>query len=456
MCECQKDIREQLMTEGSISGKIIKFTIPIFIGQLLQQLYNVVDSVVVGRFLGKEALAAVSSSGSLIFLIVGFVMGLFSGAGVIIGNRYGARDYNGVKIAVHTDIAFSLIMGVVLTIIGITTTPFILKLMGTPADVMPNSVLYFRVYFFGALGNVMYNSCCGIFQAMGDSRRPLYYLLTSAITNIILDILFVAVFHFGIAGAALATAISQFLSALLAFGKLTLINDYHRVEFKSIAIDFSTLTQQLRVGIPSGIQNSVIGIANVIVQSNINAFGSVAMAGSGSYFKIEGFVFLPINSFCMALTTFTSQNLGAGNYERAKKGARFGISLGVISAEVIGLVFFLFAPFFISLFTPESDVISYGVLQAHTESLFYCLLAFSHCVASVLRGAGKSTVPMFVMLICWCLIRITFITVALWYFPVIQTIYKAYPLTWTLSSVIFIIYYLKADWVHGFEKNGIA
>lgn len=441
------------MTEGSISGKIIKFAIPIFIGQMLQQLYNVVDSVVVGRVLGKEALAAVSSSGSLIFLIVGFVMGLFSGAGVIIGNRYGAKDYNGVKIAVHTDVAFSLVMGVVLTIVGITVTPFILKLMGTPADVMPNSVLYFRVYFLGGLGNVMYNSCCGIFQAMGDSRRPLYYLITSAITNIILDILFVAVLNFGIGGAALATAISQFLSAGLAFFKLTRINDVHRVTIKDIKIDSPTLVQQMRVGIPSGIQNSVIAIANVIVQSNINAFGSVAMAGSGSYFKIEGFAFLPINSFCMALSTFTSQNLGAKQYDRAKKGARFGILSGVICAELIGLVFFLFAPFFISLFTSESDVIAIGVLQAHTESLFYALLAFSHCTAAVLRGAGKSTVPMFVMLLCWCLIRITYITIAIRYIPVIQTIYAAYPITWSLSTIIFTIYYLKADWVHAFENK---
>lgn len=441
------------MTEGSISGKIIRFAIPIFMGQLLQQLYNVVDSVVVGRVLGKEALAAVSSSGSLIFLIVGFVMGLFSGAGVIIGNRYGAKDYRGVKIAVHTDVAFSLIMGIALTIIGITTTPFILRLMGTPSDVMPNSVLYFRVYFLGALGNVMYNSCCGIFQAMGDSRRPLYYLITSAVTNIVLDILFVAVFNFGIGGAALATAISQFLSAALAFIKLTRIDDVHKVEIKQISIDRATLIQQMRVGVPSGIQNSVIGIANVIVQSNINAFGSVAMAGSGSYFKIEGFAFLPITSFTMALSTFTSQNLGAKQYDRAKKGARFGILSGVVCAETIGLLFFLFAPFFIGLFTSEPDVISIGVLQAHTESLFYCLLAFSHCVSSVLRGAGKSTVPMLVMLCCWCLIRITYITVAIRIVPVIQTIYTAYPLTWTLSSIIFTIYYLKADWVHGFEKD---
>lgn len=444
------------MTEGSISKNIVKFAAPVFLGQLLQQLYNVIDSIVVGRVLGKEALAAVSSSGSLIFLIVGFMLGLFAGAGVIIGKRYGAKDYDGVRVAVHTDIAFGLIMGVVLTVVGITVTPLILRLMGTPEDVMPNSVLYFRIYFIGGLGNVMYNACCGIFQAMGDSKRPLLYLMTSAITNMVLDILFVAYLGFGIGGAAAATAIAQFLSAALAFGKLTRIQEVHRVEVKKIRVDLSTLKQQLRVGIPSGVQNSVIAIANVIVQSNINAFDAEAMAGCGSYFKVEGFAFLPINSFCMALSTFTSQNLGAKKYERAKKGARFGIVLGVSCSELIGLVFFLFAPFFISLFSTDPDVIAFGVLQAKTEALFYCLLAFSHCVAAILRGAGKTTVPMFVMLICWCLIRITYITIAVRLFPQIQTIFRAYPITWSLSSCLFLIYFLKADWVHNFEKKKLG
>lgn len=431
------------MTEGSISKKILLFALPVFIGQLLQQLYNVVDSIVVGNSLGKEALAAVSSSGSLIFLIVGFINGLFIGAGVIIGNRYGAKDYEAVHTAVHTAIAFGLITGVLMTLVGVFGSPVILRWMGTPEDVFPNSVLYLRLFFCGGIANVMYNTCCGIFQAVGDSKHPLYYLICSAILNTILDILFVVVLGFGIKGAALATVIAQFLSAILAFVKLTRVDDVHRVVLKDIKIDADTLKQELKLGIPTGIQNSVIAIANVIVQSNINEFGSIAMAGCGSYSKLEGFAFLPITSFCAALTTFTSQNIGAGDMERAKKGAAFGIMFGVCCAEVIGIILFAFAPVFLRMFSQDSEVIAYGMEQIHTESLFYCLLSYTHCMAAVLRGAGRTSVPMFVMLGCWCLFRITYITIAVKLFPVIKTIFLAYPITWSLSSIIFTLYYVK-------------
>lgn len=440
------------MTEGSISKKILMFALPVFLGQLLQQLYNVVDSIVVGNNLGKEALAAVSSSGSLIFLIVGFINGLFIGAGVIIGNRFGAKDYDAVHTAVHTAIAFGLITGVIMTLVGVLGCPYILRWMGTPEDVFPNSVLYLRLFFCGGIANVMYNTCCGIFQAVGDSRHPLYYLICSALVNIILDILFVMVFGFGIRGAALATVISQFLAAFLAFYKLTKVDGVHRVNVKEIRIDPETLKQELKLGIPTGIQNSVIAIANVIVQSNINAFGSVAMAGCGSYFKLEGFAFLPITSFCSALTTFTSQNIGAGNMERAKKGAAFGVMLGVLCAEIIGIVMFIFAPVFLRMFSKETDVIAYGIQQIRTETLFYCMLAYTHCMASVLRGAGRTNVPMFVMLGCWCLFRITYITVAVKLFPVIRTIFLAYPITWTMSSTIFTIYYAKVKIFKGVNE----
>ena len=433
------------MTEGSIYKNIVLFALPVFLGQLLQQLYNVVDSIVVGNVLGTEALAAVSSSGSLIFLLVGFINGLFTGSGVIIGNRYGAKDYPAVKIAVHTSIAFGLISGLFLAVFGVSVTPLLLKLMKTPMDVMPNSVLYFRVYFLGGLANVMYNTCCGIFQAMGDSKHPLYYLIVSAIVNTVLDITFVKFLGMGVGGAAFATVIAQFVSAGLAFYKLTKVENVHRVEIRSIKIDFPTLKQELSLGIPSGVQNSVIAIANVIVQSNINVFGPDAMAGCGSYFKFEGFAFLPINSFCMALTTFTSQNLGAKKQDRARKGALFGIVSGVLLSEIIGLLYYIFAPELLSLFSREEEVLAFGTLQAHTETLFYCLLAFSHCMAAVLRGSGRTKIPMFVMLACWCLFRITYITITVRLIPNIQVIFWAYPITWTLSSILFIIYYSKVN-----------
>lgn len=441
------------MTEGSISKKILLFALPVFVGMLLQQLYNVVDSVVVGNYLGKEALAAVSSSGSLIFLLVGFINGLFIGAGVIVGNRYGARDYDAVHVAVHTAVCFGLIMGVVLTVLGVFGAPVILRWMGTPADVFPNSVKYLRIFFMGGLFNVMYNTCCGIFNAMGDSKHPLYYLITSALVNIVLDMTFVLVFNWGIAGVAIATILSQGISATLAFTKLLRVDGPHRVLIKDIKIDQSTLINELKLGIPTGIQNSVIAIANVIVQSNINSFGSVAMAGCGSYAKLEGFAFLPINSFCSALTTFTSQNLGAGNYERAKRGGVFGITVGAALSEITGIVLFIFAPVFLRIFNQDPDVIAFGSLQIHTESLFYCFLAYSHCTAAILRGSGRTTIPMFVMLGCWCLFRITYLTIALRYFPVIRTIFWAYPITWTLSSIIFSIYYKKVKVFEGKEMK---
>lgn len=443
------------MTEGKISKQIVVFALPIFLGQLLQQLYNIVDSVVVGQVLGKEALAAVSSSGSLIFLIVGFINGLFMGSSVIIGKRYGAKDYDGVKVAAHTSVAFGIAMGCFMTVFGMLITPVLLRWMDTPADVMPNSVLYFRIYFMGGLGNVLYNTCVGIFQATGDSKHPLYYLIVSAVTNTILDITFVKFLGFGIGGAAAATAVSIYLCAALALIKLMRVDGPHRIRIRDIKFDFPTLKSELKIGFPTGIQNSVIAIANVIVQSNINAFGSDAMAGCGSYFKIEGFAFLPITSFSMALTTFTSQNLGAAKYDRAKKGARFGVIMGVMLAEIIGVLVFTFAPVLLRIFNGEESVLAYGTLQAHTEALFYCLLALTHCMAGILRGAGRTRVPMFVMLACWCIIRITYITIAVRIFPVIQTIFWAYPITWSLSSIIFLIYYFKADWVHTFEKKKI-
>jgi putative MATE family efflux protein len=435
------------MTKGSITRNLITFAVPLFFGQLLQQLYNVVDSVVVGNVLGKEALAAVSTTGSLIFLMVGFINGLFMGGGVIIGKRYGAGDHKGVSVAAHTEIAFALIMGIVMTVWGYFFTPLLLKWMGTPDDVMPNSVLYFKIYFLGGLGNVMYNACCGVFQAMGDSRHPLYYLATSTVINTVLDILFVRYLGIGIGGAALATVIAQFVSAVLAFVKLTQVEGPHRISLKALKMDGPTIRKELMIGLPTGIQNSVIAIGNVVVQSNINAFGAVAMAGCGSYFKLEGFVFLPIICMSMALTTFVSQNLGAGEVERVRKGSVIGSILAVSCAELIGVIVYLFAPVLLRMFSQEPEVLAIGAAQAGTESLFFCMLALSHCLAGIFRGAGKTTIPMVVMLSSWCLLRITYITIIVRVIPVINVIFWAYPLTWTVSSIIFIIYYFKGNWL---------
>lgn len=442
-----------LMTEGNIQEKMVKFAIPIFLGDLFQQLYNIVDALVVGNVLGENALAAVSSTGSLIFLLVGFFGGMFTGVGVIISKFFGAQDYNNTKKAVGTAVAFGLLSGIILTIIGVWFTPTILRWMGTPDNVFADSRIYLRVYFAGILSNIMYNTATGIFRAIGDSRHPLYYLIISALTNVVLDILFVAGLGMGVEGAAFATIIAQTLSAVLAFYKLCHVDTVYKVDFRNIRMDKEILMKMLRVGVPSGIQNSVIAIANVVVQASVNSFGSAAMAGNGSYSKIEGFAFIPITSFSMSLTTFISQNLGAGEYERAKKGARFGVCAAVILAEIIGVLVFLFGENLIGLFANEADVIAYGMARIRANSLFYFLLAFSHSVAGIMRGAGKSTVPMFVMLGCWCIIRVSYITIIMSFIHNITAVFLAYPLTWSLSSILFLIFYLKTDWVHGLDKK---
>ena len=448
-----KSKKSTSLTEGSIAGKIIRFAIPLFLGNLFQQMYNMADSLIVGNFLGDKALAAVTSTGSLIFLLVGFFNGTAMGAGVVIGRYFGARDYEKVKRAVHTDIAFGLIAGVLMTIIGVCFTPTILSWMGTPADVFPNSVMYLRVYFMGSLASIMYNVCMGILHAIGDSKHPLYYLIFSSCVNIVLDLIFCGVFRLGVQYAALATIISQFLSVILCMGKLMRVDDVYQIRLKEISLDPIIIKQILTLGLPSGVQNSIISIANIVVQSNINVFGTAAMAGCGSYSKLEGFGFLPITCFTMALTTFVSQNIGAKEYDRVKKGTIFGIGCTLFLAETVGVLIFTLAPHVIGIFGGGADAIAYGVLQAKTVTLFYFLLAFSHSAAAIMRGAGKSTVPMYVMLIAWCLIRITYITIVGTLFDNIQLIFMAYPITWTISSVIFLVYLLKVDWMHNFERQ---
>lgn len=440
------------LTEGSIWKKLLLFALPILLGNIFQQLYNTADTLIVGRFLDKAALAAVSSSGSLIFTLIGFFSGISMGAGVVISRHFGAQDDEALEKAVHTDVAFGLIVGVLLTFVGVCCTPVILVWMGTPENVLPNSIAYFRVYFLGSLFVVLYNIFVGILQAVGDSRHPLYYLIISSITNIVLDLLFVGVLHWGVWSAAFATIISQALSALLCFIQLLRCKGAHRIVPRRIRIDRTSLNDILRMGLPSGLQNSITSIANVVVQSNINRFGDAAMAGCGSYFKIEGFGLLPITCFAMAISTFVGQNLGAREYERAKRGARFGMVCSIVLAEVIGLLIWLFAPQLIGMFSADEQIVSFGVRQAHMEALFYGILAIAHSSAGVLRGAGKATVPMFTMAGVWCLFRITYITVLIHFFPVIEIVFSAYPVTWTIVSAILLVYLLKADWIHSLDR----
>ena len=441
------------LTEGSIWKSMLLFALPVFLGNVFQQLYNTFDSWVVGNYLGDNALAAVSSSGSLIFMMIGFFNGVAMGAGVIIARCYGAKDYASMRRAIHTDVAFGLTAGILLTVLGVAFTPTILRWMDTPEDVLPQSISYFRYYFCGAIFTVMYNIMVGILHAVGDSRHPLYYLIFSSFVNVVLDLLFVAVFRWGVGSAAIATTISQGVSALLCFRLLLTTKEPYRVELKKIRYHWDSFKDIVRYGLPSGVQNSVIAMANLVVQTNINSFGKAAMAGCGSYSKIEGFAFLPITCFAQALSTFVGQNLGAQQYGRVKKGVRFAVICSVSMAELIGVASYLLAPQLISIFNDSPEVVAYGAAHMRTICLFYCLLALSHCIAGILRGAGKATVPMFIMLGCWCLLRVTYISIAMQHVNELHTVSMAYPITWFASSVLFIIYFYAADWMHAFDRK---
>ena len=443
------------MTTGAPWRRITAFALPVLLSQVFQQLYNTVDALIVGRFLGDVALAAVTSSGALIFLLVSFFEGLTLGAGVAISRYFGANDPARVERAIHTNILVSAISGLLLTGLGVWLTPHILRWMDTDPEVLPDAIDYFRYYFTGVLAVVLYNACKSIMNALGDSRRPLYYLLLSSAVNVVLDLLFIAGFGWGVWSAAVATTISQAISMVLCLIHLSGKRTAFRLQWSKLRVDRELFGEIVRYGLPSGVQNCVISLANVIVQANINTFGKLAVAACGTYSKLEGFAFLPITSFTMALTTYTGQNLGARKYGRAKKGARFGILCSIIIAELIGLALYILMPQLARLFTQTPEVIQMATRQARTIAPFFFLLAYSHAVASVCRGAGKSIVPMVIMLGVWCVLRITYITLIMRVSHELLFLYLAYPITWSISSIIYFLYYHFSDWIHGFEKSKI-
>ena len=441
------------MTEGSIPGQILRFAAPLFLGNLFQQLYNTADALIVGNMLGNDALAAVSATGTLVFLVISLFVGIAAGSSVLISRYFGAQDYDKLEKAIHTNVAFSLAAGVLMTVFGVLFTPWMLKAMGTPEDVMDLSATYIRTFFAGSIGLVLYNGLRGVMQAVGDGKNPLKYLIFCSVLNVVLDIAFIGLFHTGVGGAALATIISQFLSGLLCLRRLLMTDAEYRVELKKIRFHWPTLKLIVRYGLPSGIQNSVIAIANVVVQANINEFGTMAVAGCGAYSKVEGFAFLPITSFTISLTTFVGQNLGAKEYDRARKGARFGLWCAILSAEFIGVLLYITAPAVIGAFTREPEAIAFGVDKGRICSVFFCLLAASHGLAAVLRGAGKAVIPMISMLAFWCVIRVTFLHFMVPIYHSIATVNWVYPLTWALSTVFLGLYYWRADWIHTFERQ---
>lgn len=442
------------LTNGSIVKGMVSFAVPVFFGQLLQQLYNMADAWVVGNFANNDAFAAVSSAGSLIFLITGFFSGIAIGGGVVISRYVGAEDKTMIQRSIHTNFLFGIVASLLSTLLGVLLVPKLLVWMKVPESVMPDSQMYFSIYFAGVSTVIMYNVGMAILRALGDSIHPLYYLAISSVTNVVLDLLFVAVFHWGVAGAAIATVISQGLSAVLCIIQMCRIKDETtRLDFKKIKFYKNIMGEVIRQGLPTGIQNSVISIGNMVVQTNINSFGAFAMSGHGAYAKIEGLVFMPITSMSMTLPTFISQNLGAGKPDRAKKGAAFGIISGMVLAEAVGVLCYFCSKYALRMFVDVPEAIAFGEIHAKVVSLFFFLLAFSHCAAGVLRGCGKAIVPMITMLSFWCGVRIIYVTQALKVVWEYKTIAWAYPLTWSLSSIVFLIFLLKSDWANAWQKK---
>lgn len=436
-----------LMTSGVIWKELLLFSIPLLLGNLFQLLYNTVDSIVVGNFVGHQALAAVGASTPLINMLIGFFMGVAAGAGVLVSRFFGARKLEELHIAVHTFVAFTFLFGVLMMVAGITLTPLFLQWMGTPADIMEMAVLYLRIYFLGIIPTMLYNSGAGILQAVGDSRRPLCFLTVASVLNIILDLVFVIQLNMGVAGVAWATLIAQTVSCILVAVTLLRSKESYQIIPKKIRIDKPMLMQIVRLGIPSGLQQMIVSFSNVLVMSYVNRFGSAAIAGFSSANKFDNFLGLPVNSFMLAITTFVGQNMGANQIERVKKGITTCIFMGIGIVIAIGIPAYLFSDLCIRMFSQEADVIYYGSWMMRTLVPFYSILNVAQVLTGAVRGTGNTTVPMLVNVFYYCIIRQVFLAVAMMFVNSIVVVFWSYPLTWTLSAVTLFLYYQRGTWL---------
>ena len=439
--------KSRLMTEGSIWKSILLFSVPLILGNMLQQLYNTADSIIVGNFVGSNALAAVGSSGSPIFLLIGFSQGIAVGAGVVVSQFLGAKDREGAHTAVHTSLALSAILGAILTVCGIAVSRALLTAMNTPAEVLEDAVLYMRLYFGGVLFSVVYNMTAGILNAAGNSRRSLVYLAWASVTNIVLDFVFIVGLRMGVAGAAIATDLSQLVSCVLSLRFLMKSEDACRVELSAIRLHRKMAGRIIRVGLPTGIQNMVISFSNVLVQASVNSYGAAAMAGFAAYMKIDGFNILPVSSISMAATTFVGQNYGAGRLDRVKRSVWVTLAIGVIYTLCTGAALLAGQDAILHLFTADEAVVTYGKLAMRWFCPFYFLLSILHGLAGAVRGTGASIPPMVVLLVSLCLFRVVWIQFLLPFFSGIEGVFILYPVSWGLGALLMILYAWKGKWM---------
>lgn len=445
---------ENKITEGVIWKQLLLFFFPILFGTLFQQLYNAADAVIVGRFVGKEALSAVGGgTGTVINLLVGFFVGLSGGASVVISQYYGARKAELVEYAVHTAIAFCILGGFVLMVGGILTAPAILTAMDTPADVLNPSILYIRIYYVGTIGNLIYNVGAGILRAVGDSRRPLYFLIASCFANILLDLLLIVCFDLGVAGAAIATICSQALSAVLVILVLVRVKDMHRLDLHKIRIDRKMLHRIVQIGFPAGLQSVMYSLSNIIIQAAINGLGTDTVAAWTVYGKMDALFWMTISSFGIAITTFAGQNYGAGKMERVRKGISTCLAMCFASTIVISILLNIGGYFLYSLFTSDPEVLRIGMQIVHFLVPTFFTYVCVEVLSGALRGVGDCWIPTLICLSGICLIRVLWIMLAVPQRPDIYTMTFSYPLTWTITSVLFIVYYCFFSKIRVFRRR---
>ena len=432
------------MTEGPIVGHLIRFAMPLLIGNIFQQLYNTVDTWVVGNYVSKDAFAAVGSVGPIINMLIGFFLGLSSGAGVVISQYYGAKKYDKVSQTVHTSIVMTLVMGIVFTFLGLWMTPFMLRFMKTPVSVFPESSAYLTIYFAGVLGLMLYNIGSGILRAIGDSQRPFYFLVVSALLNTVLDLVFVLVFDMGVRGVALATVIAQGVSALLTMITLLRSDTCVKLYFSRFRIHWDALGKIIRVGIPAAVQMMITSFSNIFVQSYINFFGENCMAGWTAYGKIDQLIFLPMQSLALASTTFVGQNLGIGQTERAKKGVSYALHISFGATILVMLPVIIAAPQLVAFFNEDPAVGEFGTMFLRYITPFYVLCCVNQVYSGALRGAGNSKVPMIIMLASFvCFRQIYLFIMANFISNTILPIAMGYPAGWLVCSALTAAYYHK-------------
>lgn len=458
MKQTEKTVNQ--ITEGIIWKQLLYFFFPILLGTFFQQLYNTADAMVVGRFVGKEALACVGGSSSqIINLIVGFFVGLSSGATVIIAQYYGARDEKNLQDTLHTAIAFSIVGSFVISILGIVLSPIILRLMNTPEYLMADSLIYLRFYFGGIIFIFIYNIGSGILRAVGDSKNPLYFLIFCCFCNIFLDLLLVMVFHMGVLGVALGTLISQALSSVLILRNLMRTKDIYRLELRKIRLHAAPLSMLLKIGLPSGLQSTMYNIANMVIQTALNSFGTDTMAAWTAFGKVDSFYWMISSAFGVAITTFVGQNYGAGKIDRMKKSVRVCLLMDLATAISISALMYLFlGKFLLSLFTTDAEVLSIGINILHIIVPAYAPFVFIEILSGALRGTGNVLVPMLLTCGGICVTRMLWIFFFVPSHRAVETIIFSYPGSWVLTAVLFILYfayYTRRHWGRGISGESL-